>query len=215
MKRKILIIACILLAIPLFLCGAQTVDVADAASYIRSLTKDSKVVVKGELTDELLKGIAKAISEGENTVALDLSDTTGLTEWNVTVPVTFKGKKLEPTVFQSCANLLEIALPKTITKIGKLSFCGCRNLTSVTIPGSVTTIGDGVFRSCESLASIIIPDSVTTIGYGAFKYCESLEKITIPDSVTEIGNGAFKNCTSLLYVNASARVIQMVKNAMY
>ncbi len=77
----------------------------------------------------------------------------------------------------------DIALPNSVTVIGKEAFRWCNNLTSITIPDSVTSIGESAFSGCNRLTSITIPNSVTSIGENAFfKYYNSLTSIIISQS---------------------------------
>lgn len=99
--------------------------------------------------------------------------------------------------FDGYSSLTSIAIPNSVTEIGKDAFNHCTSLTSVNIPGSVTTIGKSAFNDCTSLTSITIPNSVTEMGDGVFAFCTSLTSVTIPDGVTQIGDTAFEGCTSL------------------
>ena len=90
-----------------------------------------------------------------------------------------------------------IAIPNTVTMIGKQAFYGCSGLTSVIIPNSVIKIDSLAFYNCNGLISVVIPNSVTSIGYCAFYVCSGLSSISIPNSVTTICSGAFWGCSSL------------------
>ena len=65
--------------------------------------------------------------------------------------------------------ITELAIPESVSSIGKFAFFGYANLTSISISNSVTSIGDSAFSNCSSLTSITIPDSVTSIGNSAFE----------------------------------------------
>lgn len=109
-----------------------------------------------------------------------------------------------------------IALPSTVTQIGKGNFAyltipadhphfkavdNCliqtdtKTLVDVmegfTLPadGSITAIGDSVFAHMQ-LQSLEIPEGVTQIGRGAFQGSR-IDSILLPDSVTDIGSEAF------------------------
>ncbi len=101
------------------------------------------------------------------------------------------------SAFSGCKNLTSIAIPDSVTSIGKFAFSGCTNLTSIAIPDSVTSIGERAFSDCTNLTSIAIPDSVTSIGERAFYGCTNLTNIAIPDGVTSIGDYAFYACKNL------------------
>ena len=211
MKSKFLAGACILATLSLFSCQAKkTVDAARAASCISSLTEDTKVVVKGGLTDELLKDIASAISEGGNKIDLDISKTTGLTE-------------IGEFAFSGCG-LTSVTVPSSVTVIRALAFDNCSGLTSVTIPDSVTKIGTCAFRDCSGLEKITVSSGNKV--YDSRSNCNAIietssntliagcKNTVIPDSVTEIDWSAFIGCDNLKNINASERVTRMVRNAM-
>lgn len=103
MKKIFLIIAAFFMAIMTSCEQGHSVEAAEAASYIYSLTQDSKVSVKGFLTDDLLASIAKAIKEGGHKVDLDLSKTTGLPKIRAH--------------FYRCGNLSGIIIPKGVIEI--------------------------------------------------------------------------------------------------
>lgn len=71
--------------------------------------------------------------------------------------------------------------------ISDFTFCKCSSLKRIAIPLSITTIGKRAFRECTSLKEIIIPPSVTSIGDCAFYGCTSLVQVSIPSSVKSIG----------------------------
>jgi DNA-directed RNA polymerase subunit RPC12/RpoP len=95
------------------------------------------------------------------------------------------------------SKIRHVAIPKSVTSIGKGAFGHCQNLATVTIPNSVTAIRDEAFVFCKSLTDIMIPNSVTDIGNYAFSYCENLKNVTIPDSVKAIGKRVFSMCGNL------------------
>ena len=63
-----------------------------------------------------------------------------------------------------------VVINSGVTAIGSFSFSWCA-LTSIAIPDSVSSIGKRAFSGCGKLTSITIPDSVTSIGEYAFYEC--------------------------------------------
>ena len=101
--------------------------------------------------------------------------------------------------FYCRTGLTSVNIPDSVTIIGAAAFAGT-GLTSVNIPDSVTSIGSSVFSGCSGLTSVSIPDSVTIIGVAAFADCTRLTSVIIPDNVTIIGSGAFARCPKLTSV---------------
>ncbi|KAK8840176.1 hypothetical protein M9Y10_031116 [Tritrichomonas musculus] len=106
-------------------------------------------------------------------------------------------KKIEPSTFENCYSLREIALSSSVAMINDYTFCGCSLLKQITIPLLVTKIGNFAFNGCSSLRQLTIPYSVKFIGKHAFDGCALLEQITIPPDVTSIEDYAFNGCKNL------------------
>ena len=145
---------------------------------IKNLTEGTHTVtVTGEITEEDLKNIVKAILSNENAnVILDMTSATGLT-------------RIPDNMSQGADNLVEIMLPQGVTSIGENAFSRS-GLSEIVMLDSLAEIGDYAFYECTGLTSVIIPDGVTTIGKEAFRNCSSLKTMTIPASVATIGDNA-------------------------
>ena len=116
----------------------------------------------------------------------------------------------------------DLAIPDSVTSIGRYAFYFCYSLTNITIPG-VTSIGKDAFAGCRNIETAIIPtNAISTmstgklktvvinggesIGNNAFSGCRSLTSIIIPNSVTSIAYYAFKDCTRLtIYCEATRK----------
>ena len=147
--------------------------------------------------------------------------------FNTTVALTLGAgaSSEEEGVFSGCVDLEAVALPKTLTSIGRYAFYGCASLENVTfgtttyndgvwsVDSNLTAIKDYAFYGCTSLESIVIPNTVTTVGAYAFavapgKTC-SLETVYFELGGTETLNvaaGAFENNKALTKVYFPARV---------
>ena len=121
------------------------------------------------------------------------------TETEIKLPENYKGENYEiaKKAFYDCDNLINIALPNSLTNIGEEAFYGCRSLASITLPNSLTNIGDYAFAFCSGLTSITLPNSLTSIEDYAFYRCTRLKSITLPNSLTSIGAYAFASCSGL------------------
>ena len=122
-----------------------------------------------------------------------------------------------------------IAIPDSVTSIGKFAFVGCTSLTSVTIPDSVTSIGNSAF--CESLEKIQYKgtlaqwceiDNDYSLGFCAKSIIlsdgtdlKAETELIIPDGVTSIGNNAFWRFTSLTSVTIPDGVTSIGQWAFY
>ena len=195
-----------------------------------------KIKVSGTLDSNTMRNIQDALKVSYNAtdypkIALDLSNTTGLTYIN--------------NSFGNCHGLTSIVFPEGLTSIPDFRYCD--SLTSITIPASVQYTGsidncpkfttfevdanneylsaskDGkilynkdktTLKAYPSASGdVTIPNSVTSIGSYAFYYCSSLTSVTIPDSVTSIDNYAFANCENLESVTIGAGVTSIESNS--
>lgn len=152
--------------------------ITNAPFVIKNLPEGTHTVtVTGEITEEDLKNIVKAILSNENAnVILDMTSATGLT-------------RIPDNMSQGADNLVGIMLPQGVTSIGENAFSRS-GLSEIVMPDSLAEIGDYAFYECTGLTSVIIPDGVTTIGKEAFMNCSSLKTMTIPASVATIGDNA-------------------------
>ena len=122
--------------------------------------------------------------------------------------------------------IVSIALPASLTSIGKNAFSGCTELVSCTLPekSSLTSIMDSAFNNCVSLTSFRIPAAMTSVESSAFNGCSALTdlvfeegsalltikkaafkgtaitSVSIPKNVTWIYDNAFENCAALTTV---------------
>ena len=110
------------------------------------------------------------------------------------------GVKDIPNYFLSgCTKLETLEIGNGITKIGNRAF-EQTNITSIAIPDSVTVIGKQAFNRCTSLKEVNIPKNskLETIGDGAF-YDTRVLKMYLPGGVKTLGSGAFQRTPVEIY----------------
>jgi len=114
--------------------------------------------------------------------------------------VSFQGNMvslIDIYAFSACYSLSSIAIPSSVTKLGRYAFNKCISLKNVVLSPNMTTISQGTFVQCDSLSSLDIPPSVETIEYRAFSNMSSLTSFTIPASVTSVEASAFLGSNNL------------------
>jgi len=102
--------------------------------------------------------------------------------------------------FYNCTALKSAILPSSLAEISSVCFDGCTALETVALPAALKTVGEGAFYGCTALKAVTLPDSVTTVGKAAFYACESLAELVIGNGVSSVGEGAFYKCPSLVNV---------------
>lgn len=122
------------------------------------------------------------------------------------------GSRLESVgdyAFIGCDSLLEVTLPRSVTKLGDGCFRECRSLRSFKVPEGVSALPSQAFYGCTALRSIALPAGLADIKQFSFIYCESLETITLPAALRHIGNNAFSRCLSLKEVHVPDGVTEI------
>lgn len=94
-------------------------------------------------------------------------------------------------IYGTNTSITAIVLPDTIREFGFGAFRMCDSLIEINIPKGLSKIDDRVFSGCASLQQITLPNGITSIGKYAFIGCETLHEITIPTSVKSIDEKAF------------------------
>ena len=187
--------------------------VEEAADKIKTLGSGSYTIkVSGAIKASDIEDIKNAmLTDNKRYIALDLSQTTGLTKLGEEAFTSKDG------IFYTGAPLLSLVLPETVTEIGRYCFYNCNKMKTVYAP-KVTTLKTGAFYVCESLNELTIADELDLIDSLAFGYCHAfseitlnaktignnvvakskgLSKIIIGPVVEEINNGAFQELVSL------------------
>lgn len=105
-------------------------------------------------------------------------------------------------LFMGCADLAQVILPSTVTKIGPKTFSGCVSLKSIDLSNMVL-IGEAAFQN-SGLVSVEVPELVynataTKNSFGAYLFadCRNLTSVTLSENQTYLNKGMFSGCTSL------------------
>ena len=207
--------------------------IAEIQNQIFALTSDTTVKMSGGINAVMLNTIISAMNMNNSVqIALDLSDTTGITEWK--------------NWFAGVETIYAISLPNTVTTVQDDAFKDCTNLKAITVPCTITacpqvslnyssytsygnymlnfagSIDDWLNGSFEipnsvwnfyldgirliKITEVTIPSSITAIKNNAFRGWSGLTNIMIPKSVTSIGSYAFYGCSGLTKVTIPGTV---------
>lgn len=157
----------------------------------------------------------KVISEENHTVAVDknpeASGSISIPSEAVNGTSRYAVTEIIREAFANCNDLTSVAVPCSVTEIGKYTFFRCLTLTDIVVEeGNSNYASDnGVLLNRDKTTLIQcpggkteynIPRTVTRIVDEAFNNCRSLSSVTIPNSVAEIGRSAFSDCRALTTV---------------
>ena len=88
--------------------------------------------------------------------------------------------------------LKAIALPDSLTTVGRHAFSFCEQLTAIDMSNtSIEYLDIMTFMSCSSLSSVKFSESTFEIGLAAFYGCTSLAEVTLPEYLAVVGQSAF------------------------
>lgn len=171
------------------------VTVAEAAAKIESLGSGSYTIkVSGAITAADIENIKNAmLTDQDRLIALDLSQTSGLTELgkeaftNKTGSLSYTG-----------VPLTELKLPNSVATIGENCFYNCDKLTKFYAPG-VTTLKTGALYTCDILSEVILADEMEKIENLAFGYCYKITELTL--NAKTIGSNIVAGDRSLVTIN--------------
>ncbi len=157
------------------------------------------------------------------------------THSNVKKVVFEEGSEIEELpkgTFDSCENLKEVQLPKSLKSIGIEAFANTglisieipdgvtliqggafigSTLTKIVFPDSLEAINSSAFFECTQLKNLQLPKNLKKIGYGAFQACFKLTSIELPESTTDIGQYAFYMCTGIKTVKIKGNIKELPK----
>lgn len=80
------------------------------------------------------------------------------------------------------ANMSEVTIPATITKIDKNAFAYCKELTKVTLEEGIQEIDKYAFRDCVALETMNLPASLKNISNTVIKNCNKVKFVVVEDS---------------------------------
>lgn len=103
-------------------------------------------------------------------------------------------KAVNDSLASNNMTITELALPDSLTQIGKHAFSGCSNLCKLILPDGLKTIGEGAFSDCTSLDKVCFPEGLEEIGEYAFSGCTGLKAVAWPENLKSIGDMAFNEC---------------------
>ena len=114
---------------------------------------------------------------------------------SVIIPDTVKS--IGVRAFSTCKNLSAVSFPEGLQTIGTYAFA-LDALIEVVVPKSVTKMEDGVFYHNAALQSATILGNVS-LGFGTFYQCSSLQNVQIVGEVLEIPTNTFSDCKQRRY----------------
>lgn len=105
-----------------------------------------------------------------------------------------------------CGMIKRVELGKNVTGLRDYTFYCCTDISAIAIPNSVTSLGRNLFSYNYAMKHVTIPTDVKTIGTRAFYFSSSIESISLPYKFDTFTNEVFYSCTDLRYVTLSDSV---------
>lgn len=109
---------------------------------------------------------------------------------------------LGDSVFEDCALLKEVTLPKKLEIIGKRTFKGCSSLEDIVlIDKGIKEIGNEAFSGCNMLVSLELPEALQRVGSTFLGDCRNLREVYFAGGVPGgLSKDSFKGHRSVFTV---------------
>lgn len=151
-------------------------------------TADLHLRITGPMNDTDIAALRRLALDKERLRSIDLS--------GATLP-----GSLPDRAFAECGNLVYVALPPSVTYIGRLAFYKCNALNRIDLPDALGAIGEAAFWGCHHLTTFRLPKTLRWIGPRAFMFCNSLTSVRIPEGVEYIDWIAFGGAAHLKFLH--------------
>lgn len=143
-------------------------------------------LVEVKLPDKLAKLGAFAFSNCTKLTTIDMSSA-ALVE-------------IQLGLFKGCVSLSTVKLPQSLKTIHNEAFYQTA-IEKIAIPNSVTSMGKYTFAYCTLISEFQFPSKIATLGKGCFLGCSSLKKVEMADlAIAAFPNDLFRDCTNLLTI---------------
>ena len=155
--------------------AADTIHVATAGTLSSLMESTGKTLkLTGFINGSDVKFLREKINAGAVT-SLDLADVRIVSGGEAYVEnYTTKNDVLGDYMFADCSKLRTIALPTTITAIGRYAFSQT-GISRAEIPDGVTQLGGAAFADCSSLATVVIGKRVSKLEQAVFYNSSSIK----------------------------------------
>ncbi len=109
-----------------------------------------------------------------------------------------------PASFGSGLTSIDLSKCTNLTEIGMHAFARSA-ITEIAIPDSVTTLGKQAFATCASLQQVTLGTGVTKLEDSLFNKCSALQSLTINGTLESIGDSVFIECGQLATITYAGR----------
>ena len=121
---------------------------------------------------------------------------------NSRIPADGSVTSIAGNAFEYCGDLSDLAIPSTVTQIGRDAFLGCDKL--IQKENGISYVGKWVVGCAYSATSVTLRDDTVGIADKAFYSCKQLTQVIIPSGVKNIGADAFSDCNNLIQKEGGA-----------
>lgn len=97
----------------------------------------------------------------------------------------------------SKSDITKMVIPDTTTSIGASAFESCTDLAQIKIGKSIKTIKENCFKNCTSLKKLFLPPDTATLEKGSFESCPELTTLYLTNIDCTTPKSAFTKTTNI------------------